>query len=169
MNAIRISKRLCVFLISVAIAQATAPVPPTPVDKTTFVGCWKKRYLIQNGQSNADPRWSLKLIFEKNGKFLYDSVSTQEIWLAPIGLGKASARANVTKVQFQGTYEHRGGRAVIKIAGIRSDEQSAAARFNLAYDPLRKEATPELSMQGPSLVAVVKNSGRIFYFERCSD
>jgi hypothetical protein len=81
-------------------ASSTSPIPPSPVTEKELLGCWEKRYFIQDGVSNSDPRWTLKIYFEKNGKFTYESASTQEVWLS--GSGKTSTESRITTMKLTG-------------------------------------------------------------------
>lgn len=162
------------ILLFMVTGGYSAPRPPVQVTVQNIIGEWTMKYFLQNGNSNSDPRWVLKIIFQKDKKFVCDSILTQEEWLQNDKTGQRTTEAIETKTHLEGVYRLEGDKVFIKFTKDLNDNEKEVARVNLGYDSQRKDAVVRISLQkedqlltGDSLMLLSLqglNTARLLFF-----
>jgi len=161
-------------LLFMVTAGYSAPRPPLPVTTQNIIGEWTKKYFLQNGISNSDPRWVLKIVFQEDNKFVCESTSTQEKWLQNVKTGERTTEAIETKTHLEGIYRLEGDYVFIKFTKDLNDDEKVLARVNLGYEGPGKDAVLRISLQkeeqsltGDSLMLLSLqglNTARLLFF-----
>ncbi|MBF0593997.1 MAG: hypothetical protein HQL22_03435 [Candidatus Omnitrophica bacterium] len=135
------------ILLFMITAAYSAPKPPLQVTAQNVIGEWTLQYSLENGRSNSDPRWALRIILQKDGKFICDSISTQEEWLQNVKTGQRTTKAIETKTHLEGIYRLEGDKAFFTFTKDLNVEEQEFSRVNLGYDSQRKDAVVRISLQ----------------------
>jgi hypothetical protein len=143
-----------------------SPPPPVAVTASNITGEWEKKYILQDGRDNADPRWALKVIFRPDNGFMCDSVLLKEKQLVDPKTGAQTTKAMTESAVLEGTYRLEGDKVFIKFSKDLNDTQKDVARVNFGYDDGPKEAAVNTSLEGGLLVLSNPASNRIIYLEK---